>query len=236
MRLRNSLRLQFALVALILAAMVTTAFGGPPLVCFPFDIGSAKSLPWGGGADARSWNNARTDYRIRQLPDDTLAILTDSTPVIVRMETIRRAAIYAAKDRTVARDLLARLRQRAETATHERNSALMEFDYGYLIETMRQVHTGGTSLSDTELLAGLSGYPHIQKAIRSREDDAELQFAAALVTVWPRNANHQTHLSKAVLGAENDTLLSKNLLKYYSDHGKDLAELRASLALKETKD
>jgi len=217
-------------VALVVATVVTTAFGGPPLVCFPFRIGNANSLPWGSSADAGNWNTPRDDYAIRRLTDDTLAILTEETPIIVRMETIRRAAIYAAKDRTAARDLLAGLRKRAEAATHQRPSALMEFDYGYLIETMRQVAAGGKAPHNAELLAGLSGYPRIQKAIQSRGDDAELQFAAALVTAWPRNDNHNGHLRKALAGAENDTLLAQNLLNYYSDRGKTLAELRIRLA------
>ena len=88
------------LTALALALTVATpALAGPPLLCHPFDIGAAKSLPWDGKA---GWSQGRADYPLKQLVADTEAILQPGTPVIVRMETLRRAAIYASQDPTVA--------------------------------------------------------------------------------------------------------------------------------------
>ena len=92
-----------ALTFLCAAAVARPALAGPPLLCHPFDIGAAKSLPWSG---ASSWFDGQAGYDIKHLADDTVAILTPAAPVIVRMETLRRAAIYASRDTNVARQLL----------------------------------------------------------------------------------------------------------------------------------
>ena len=85
-----------ALTLVCAAAAAHPAFAGPPLLCHPFDIGAAKSLPWSG---ASSWFDGQPGYDIKHLADDTVAVLTPAVPVIVRMETLRRAAIYASRDR-----------------------------------------------------------------------------------------------------------------------------------------
>ena len=78
-------------VLLFLLSAATFASAGPPLVCHPFDIGVARSLPWNGTA----WNLAGNEnYDTRNLVRDTLAILDSGAPVIVRMETLRRASLY----------------------------------------------------------------------------------------------------------------------------------------------
>src|SRR6187455_2370169 len=68
-----------------------TALAGTPLICHPYNIGSAKSLP---GSDG-DWKGVNPNYDRTNLVHDTLALLTPETPIIVRMETLRRAAIYA---------------------------------------------------------------------------------------------------------------------------------------------
>jgi hypothetical protein len=76
----------------LLLALVRPAPAGPVLICKNYEIGAAKSLPWGGS----DWRSVKPDYDINRLVEDTLALLTPDTPVIVRMETLRRAVIYAA--------------------------------------------------------------------------------------------------------------------------------------------
>src|SRR5215475_3189583 len=71
--------------------LVRPAMAGPILVCKNYEIGAAKSLPWGGS----DWRSVKSDYDINRLVEDTLALLTPDTPVIVRMETLRRAVIYS---------------------------------------------------------------------------------------------------------------------------------------------
>src|SRR5512138_1909486 len=99
-------------VTLVLTCVVPAAMAGPPLLCHPFDIGNARSLPWQSAGTG--WNAPRSDYDTKRLVDDTLALLTDSTPVIVRMETLRRAALYGAKDNDAVRQLLGQLKTRAD--------------------------------------------------------------------------------------------------------------------------
>src|SRR5215204_3214015 len=120
---------RFAFVALL--GVAGPAFAGPPLLCHPFDIGSARSLPWDG---ANAWWQGRADYNLQNLVADTEAILTPSTPVIVRMETLRRAALYASLDDKVAARLLSSLNTRAQAAGAPANAV---FDAGYLTETFK---------------------------------------------------------------------------------------------------
>src|SRR5688572_26993758 len=84
-----------AIILLAATMLIRPAFAGPPLLCHPFDIGTAQSLPWDG---ASSWFDKNQNYDLGKLADDTVRLLTPTTPVIVRMETLRRAAIYAADD------------------------------------------------------------------------------------------------------------------------------------------
>ena len=93
-------------------AIAVPALAGPPLLCHPFDIGSAKSLPWSD----KSWSEGSPDYKLDRLVADTEGLLTPSTPVIVRIETLRRAALYASTDATVASQLIKRLITRAEAS------------------------------------------------------------------------------------------------------------------------
>jgi hypothetical protein len=69
----------------------TSRAGGPPLLCHPFDINNARSLPWSGS----EWRGVDKNYNINRLVDDTLGLLAPETPVMVRMETLRRATVYA---------------------------------------------------------------------------------------------------------------------------------------------
>ena len=82
-------KLRFVLVVAL--AATTSLRAGTPLICHPYTIGAAKSLP---GSDG-DWKGVNPSYDRTHLVRDTLALLTPETPVIVRMETLRRAAIYA---------------------------------------------------------------------------------------------------------------------------------------------
>src|SRR5437764_4453776 len=101
---------------------IFTAQAGPPLICHAFHIGDAKSLPW--GQNNANWDNPDPHYNVQQLSADTLKLLNDSTPILARMETLRRAIIYGEKDHRVASDLLAKLRNRATSNAN----ALAYFD------------------------------------------------------------------------------------------------------------
>jgi hypothetical protein len=194
-------RLAISVVA-ILVGLTTSAQAGPPLICHVIEIGQAKSLPlvdpWKGN----------TGYDLKNLTRDTLAILDASAPVLVRMETLRRATIYARQDPRVAKELLTRLQARAansDAAGHP--EALAWFDAGYLIETYQQWIGKG----EPNPASGLDGYGLIKKAISLRGQDPEIEFAAALVTLTGSQNDRQDHVRKAMTGAKNDPLLARNL-------------------------
>lgn len=164
-----------AVFAVTLLAFPGPAAAGPPLLCHPFETGGAPSLPWGTGG----WNSPAPDYPLDRLVADTQALLSAERPVLARMETIRRAAIYASRDVRVAADLLSAVSRRGL----ERNSSKADphawFDFGYLVETMKQADF---LFKKDNPAAGIDGYRHIKKAIALGSDaDAEMKFAAALI-------------------------------------------------------
>jgi hypothetical protein len=108
-------------------ALAVPVFAGPPLLCFPFDIGNARTLPMGQG----DWHAVDPRYDVSHLVTDTLGLLTPTMPVIVRMETLRRATIYAAPNPDLAKALMTELRARADA-----KAPLAAFDLGYLSEAL----------------------------------------------------------------------------------------------------
>ena len=94
----------FLALAFALVVTAAPALAGPPLICGPIDIGKAQSLPW---SSAPGWNGALASYDLTHLGDDTVSLLTPQTPVNVRRETLRRAAIYAAGQTGLAESLAA---------------------------------------------------------------------------------------------------------------------------------
>jgi hypothetical protein len=177
---------------LIAMAMTIPAWAGPPLVCQQFDIGSAKSLPWKAGPD---WQGADPSYNLANLSDDTLSLLTPSTPVKVRMETLRRAGIYSTKDAKLADELTARLLARAlDAEASGKSDPLAWFDAGYFVETIRQATFvyRYNMLNPVERAAWqlrgdtprLDGCPWVQKAIRL--GGAGMDYAVSLITEFRR--------------------------------------------------
>ncbi len=196
-------------IAFVTMTFVPVVHAGPPLVCSPFDIGAAKSLPWGG---VKSWDNPAGDYDSQRLVDDALSLLSRDVPVIVRMETIRRATLHAAKDPRLADDLRARFRDRAGNGTA--SDALALFDYGYLLETFKQV---APVYKLTGSPIGTDGYSYVARALELSGANPQMEFAAAMVTSWPRRARHDEHVAKAAAGAARDSLLAANLATHLSE-------------------
>jgi hypothetical protein len=215
-------RFSSRIAPLLIIALVATArpaLAGPPLLCHPFDIGSAESLPWDGSAN--QWWKERPDYNRQNLIKDTEALLTPSTPVIVRMETLRRAALYASHDQQVATQLLAALTRRAKDAERAGSptaAAMALFDAGYLAETFKQIgHLGQSPEFRTRaqamatVAANAEGYALVSRSLSLRPDDPGLQFAAAVINADRDRAAYQQHAAKARRGAAQDALVARNL-------------------------
>ncbi len=198
------------------AMLAAPAFAGPPLVCHPINIGSAQSLPW----TSTTWNlSGGESYDVSHLVADTSALLGPETPVLVRMETIRRAALYSQNSPAIGKSLLSAL---ASRAANNEGDALAAFDYGYLIETYRQLEMafqmsrGERHRGDwTNPAVRLDGYAWVKKAIGIRGGDAEMEFAAALITTENSKQDYQEHVQKAKAGMKEDPLLAQNVANHF---------------------
>ncbi len=225
--------LRSLVAALALMLLLQPALAGPPLICHPIEIGDAKSLPWSGP----NWRDVKRDYDLHRLVEETVALLQPNTPVLARMETLRRATIYAVwarvdhevgmpvKDTRIADALLDRLMERTREALRNNQSpALPLFDAGYLLSCYQQAGYQPAS-------GRLDGYGMVRKAAGFNVSPAEMQFALSLISRHPKHEGHGQHLQKALAGAAEGSLLAKNLVRHFGQPGQSLAALRSQLAV-----
>lgn len=203
---------------LAILALAPPAIAGPPLLCHPFDIGGARSLPWDG---TRAFWQGRADYRLENLIADTEALLTPATPVIVRMETLRRAALYASANAEVATRLYGKLGDRVSASQKAggRPDDLALFDFAYLTETYRQIaeldrgvnEFRGRAPALRRAIGSTDGYALIKKALGQPGTNPAMEFAAALMTGRSDEGAYRVHAERARAGAGTDALLARNL-------------------------
>ena len=197
-------------IVVALLVLATPVFAGPPLLCFPFETGGAKTLPMG----AANWQDIDRKYDTSHLTADTIALLTPATPGVARMETIRRATIYAAKQPQQASALLAALQARA--AAGGATAASATFDFGYLVETYKQA----TFMFSTPVkgLSEIDGYQLVLKAA-ALQGDPSMEFGAAVIGQGSANASlraeSREHLQKAIAGGKKDAALNASLTKHF---------------------
>jgi hypothetical protein len=186
------------MIAAAIALFANSAIAGLPMTCQQFEIGNAPSLPWGSG------NRTVDSYDISHLATDTLALLTPDTPVIVRMETLRRSVFYSGEKAGIARQLSDLLVERANKPGAD---PLAAFDAGYFIETMHQY-----AHDKSDPLKGMDGYALAKKSLSSARDVAAVEYGLALMQAmksWPND-----HYRNAVRGAKEGSLLAINLARY----------------------
>jgi hypothetical protein len=198
-----------SLVAIALAFFATPALAGPPLICHPFDVESGKLIAWGAGP---GWNTPDRSYDIKKLVADTDAVLTPDSPILTRMENMRRATIYAMRDPVLAQQLLKTVMARALATTSDSRAW---FDAGYLIESYKQaVHLredrkpelrAWTAVDET---IRVDGYNWVKKAMAMTGTSAEMEFAASLMT---QGSVASAHRAKAIAAAPKGSLLARNL-------------------------
>jgi hypothetical protein len=202
----------------VLLGLSGAAEAGPPLICHPFDPGSASVLPWGNGA---GWNAPDPSYDVQRLTADTMRVLAADVSVLARMENLRRATIYASRDRRVAAELLVTVLGRAlSAAAHGSRDPLAWFDAGYLVESYRQASFiyRWNMLSGAERSAwtlrrepqGVDGYGFVRKALELAGSSPDMEFAASLMKQGAAAAEHRR---RAVAGAGAGSLLAKNLAR-----------------------
>jgi hypothetical protein len=199
-------RIAISIVAVLLG-FSTVALAGPPLICHSIEIGQAKTLPW---VDL-NYRKGSGSYDLNKLTPDTLAILDSNPSVLVRMETLRRATIYARQDPQVAKELLTRLHARAANSGAGNASALAWFDLGYLAETYKRWMGDGPNPAK-----GLDGYAWVNQAISLRGSDPEMEFAAALIALTGSDSDRNLHVENAMAGSKTDPLLAQNLASFFN--------------------
>lgn len=232
--LLRSLSLSMILLTM-LVSLQQRALAGPPLICHPIEIGAAKSLPWAGP----QWRDVKRDYDLNRLVSDTLALLGPETPVLARMETLRRATIYAVwakndhevgipvKDRKVADELLTKLMERVrESVRNNKPSSLAMFDAGYLSACYKQ-----SGYQSSNAVLGMDGYAMARKASGHNGNNPEMEFGLALISRHPAQPGHRDHLTRAISGAQDGSLLARNIVSHFGKPGQNLAALRTQLSI-----
>jgi hypothetical protein len=115
------------------------------------------------------------------------------------MENMRRAVIYAGRDLRVAEELLAAVAARVTDTP----SPLALFDAGYLIESLKQA----APINGRPVTAA-DGYTMVKKAILVGGSNAEMEFAAALMTSGTTSA---AHLQRARAATPAESVLARNI-------------------------
>ena len=191
------------------AVFASPALAGPPLICHPFETSGGKLIAWGSGL---GWNTPDRSYDIKTLVADTNAALTADAPILTRMENMRRATIYAMRDPAIAQELLKTVMARALATT---SNGTAWFDAGYLIESYKQaVHLRDDRRPELRAWAAVDetirvdGYNWVRKSMAMGLQNAEVEFAASLMT---QGATASAHRAKAIAAAPKHSLLAKNL-------------------------
>lgn len=200
-----------------IALFAAPVMAGPPLLCFPYSIGSAQSLPWGNDAF-----DQKKGYDKSKVVEDTLKLLKEEKSTLVRMETIRRAAIYIGRDPAIGNDLVTKMTRIADDdVAAGKPTARVLFDLGYLVATLKQ---NGCEIS-SKIAKGEDAYQYIKKGLAITPEDAAMQFGAALVAFEKDNAAFKEHMKLAVAGAPAGSDLAKSIENNWACGHKPIGEL-----------
>ena len=202
---------------------------GPPLLCFPLDVGGAATLPFGGdGFDVKS------DLTTEEVVKLTRTLLEKSDDPLVHMETLRRATIwFMSKDEAAAAKFRAQLAEgtllaaaaTGDGAARAHHEAMRWFDLGYFQAAARQ---GGVLQLKGE-------HEWLEKAARLAPDDLALRFGVALALYFPGAEEDRkawaTHLQVVLDAKEPSPLVKKNAVTTFGAflHASDWEKLGAEV-------
>lgn len=239
MKMTAKKSIQFLLALLVILSASELTFAGPPLICHPFEIGDAKSIPWEG----KNWREVKRDYDLNRLVPDVMAILETDASILVRMETIRRAAVYSVwsqvdrevpikvKDNKIAQALFDKIIARSKAAESRgfktKADQLALFDAGYIVETFKYIYPMGIP----NIATPYDGYNMVDNASHLMNKPGDVEFALAVIL---KNHKGQAtiqdqHLKKAISTVAEGSLLAKNLINHFPERGTSLSQLRASV-------
>ena len=209
-------------MAMAMGVNFNAGMAGPPLICQPYEIGDARTLDLPSGGRRASTND---------LPRQVQELLTPSTPVIVRMETLRRAVVAGAQDPRAMTALLSALQSRVLDAEAASTPAgLAWFDAAFFAASWDQMDGGNAP--DVGVADGAIGYAWMKKAIAASKDAPEMEFAAALL-VHPAMRKgseqaHEAHLQRAVAGAKKGSLLEQNVKAHCENWSRSYEALKSA--------
>ena len=221
------------------AGLAGAGRAGPPMVCHPVEIGSAKCPTFERGSDRSGLMSRITD-----------SLKTERDP-LVRMETLRRGAvaIAAGKDgRQLGWELFGRLSAIAlEQEAAGKRDAQAWYDAGFLVGVFDQLNL------DLDWRAGVAdgmdGYAYVRKALALAQEDrapaaqiGAMEYGAALMTLPELRGRgreapagegkvaYDAHILAAARTAEAGSLLERNLSAHLENWGTSLDRVRSKLA------
>ena len=221
-----AIRALLTIVVLVLVSVQVIA--GPPLICHSIKVPEGQSLPWGEDAFTES-----KSYDPSKVVQDTIELLKSTTPVLTRMETLRRASVYIDRDQVKADALLGKLMARAlDSESVKSPDAMAWFDAGYFVQCLHQTstpHSFGPGVTKGVGASAIEGYSWVSKALAIAGSNADLEMAAALMTVDHRVPEHEQHLKQAIqLHGKSMPEESNRLLSWIAQiNGTSLEQLRA---------
>ncbi len=181
---------------------------GPPLLCFPWSIGDARTIP-----AEPAGNGSPFAGDPEGLVTATLEVLDGSQDALVHMETLRRAVFHAnsidgRSGRANTRLAVVLLDRALRAAASERSDALPWLDAGYFLEALRE-------LGDPLRLRGME---YLEKAARVAPSEGAIHLAVAGASFMDDtslfgkggNAKTQTHFAAALDRAPVGSLLREN--------------------------
>lgn len=214
-----------ALLVLPLLLLPTALPAGahPYLAERAVEIGDARALPWNGATDF----GLVADYDVAtRLVPDTLALLTPTTPPLVRYEILRRAALYLSprfSTLEAALPLRLKLGRRLRDRVNDPNApprlrALARFDAGCFEALCGR---------DRTLASGRDGYAQAAQALPDLPE-AAAEVSYVLARIAPAS-QADPHTQAALDGAQEGTLLAVNILRDWDHEYPTLEALRAEL-------
>ncbi|HKE00660.1 MAG TPA: hypothetical protein VKE69_06600 [Planctomycetota bacterium] len=198
-----------AIPKLLAASLAALPLLGPPLVCFPWRIGDAPSLPWGN--DAFELGNLDPD----ELQSATAKALDATKDPLVHMETLRRAAVYATRfderakkgEGREASQLVSMMNGRTLRSLCEgKDEALAWLDVGYLRESLGQLGSGKAN----------AGRDFLEKAASLAPNDPAIRLAACGASLDSHGGKEKAlaHLDAALSLAKPGSPVHENAVAY----------------------
>jgi len=201
---------------LVAIAAANVGAGYAPLLFTVLDIDSATSLPWNS---PRNYLGIVEGYDVHHLVADTERLLKQPMPTIVRMETLRRAAVYASRDAQAAEQLVAFVVGKVSVLPVPGPPDPMAlFDAGYVLEVLQELQhfEEGTKFfwqrdpAVVRVTRPYDGWALLKQSAALRPDDPSIQFTLGLML--PREAA-EPYFRRAREGARTDALLANNLAR-----------------------